>query len=87
MATIVQCDLCGIESRAGQQWLRVRVEPFYPRPQASLSVEVDDYKYNEGLHAEACSTLCAVQLLAKQAAALSNSYGELAEALVDLKPI
>mgnify|MGYP001564383985 CR=1 FL=1 len=80
MASMTKCDGCQRESAPGQQWLRVRIEPFYTTGSGNRGEEC--VAYNEGMHVEACGPQCAALALSIQAGVLSGSYQNMSEAML-----
>jgi hypothetical protein len=87
MANISRCDGCGQESKGGQQWLRVRIEPYYPKGQAYSRFGEDGpvAEYSEGMVVDACGPQCAALALSIQAGVISGTYENMAESLLRVK--
>lgn len=86
MAPITRCDGCGQESKGGRQWLRVRIEPYYPRGQAYSKYEDSpEVAYAEGMVADACGPQCAALALSVQAGVIAGNYGKMSDALWQAK--
>lgn len=80
MAGITKCDGCGAESSPGQQWLRVRVEPFYPT--GSSNRGEDCVPYQDAMHADACGPQCAALALSISAGVLAGTYTNMSESFL-----
>lgn len=87
MATSTKCDSCESTAVPGQQWLRVRIEPFYP--QRGLTSYPGDLAvaegYAEGLFAEVCSPQCAATAFVEKSRQCAAGYDGLARAFQDAK--
>lgn len=88
MATSTKCDSCDSTAVPGQQWLRVRIEPFYPQRGMSSypgELTIASEGYSEGLMAEVCSPQCAATAFVEKARQCVAGYDGLAHAFEAVK--